>query len=868
MVRRGLCCQVHEGHSEVAPSSIYPDFLLQTAWRNLSNCGTLCNMQTLVDLFNTFPSHGNQTAFIHRTGVRRRVMSYAEFHSFSLRMSGWLLSQGVLPGDRVLLWAPNSPWWAVSFWGCVACGAIVVPVDFLSGRERVATILRLTSARFLLQSRVKGEPLGDIGSAYMEELPCVLADRQAADKPVSPNPAAIAELIYTSGTTGAPKGVILTHANLIANLMQVNLHIPQVTNEYRFLSCLPLSHMFEQMGGFFTPLLNGSSIVYLRTLKPSALMAAFDEEDIYAMIVVPRLLQLLRNSVERELAAKGMESLFRGLAKVAEHLSAAGRRILFTPVSRKFGRNLQLFVSGGAALSPELFRFWEGMGFRVVEGYGLTECSPVLAANSFDKRVPGSVGLPLQGIEIRFDQGELLARGENLFPGYYENEEATKAAFTADGWFRTGDLGELDTDGFLHLKGRRKELIVTGAGINVYPDEIEELLNQLPGVHEACVVGFDRGEGEEVHAVLIPDGSGRPPAEIIQDANERLDELQRITGFFIWNDADFPKTTTMKVQKFLVRKRLQEGRGAIAGEIAADRLISILVQITGSRPEEVTESSFLVANLGLTSIARLELVNTLEQEFRIDLDDALIDQRTRVSDLRDMLARRERSSVRQRFRPWVNTGSIRGFRRFCDLLIHFPLLHAFVVLKVRGRENLDGLEAPVLFIANHMSYLDQPVIMKALYPSWRYNTATAVWAEFFFKNFRNVVQRAWKICAYEYGTVALNLFPLPQSQGFRSSLEYMGRLVDRGVNLLVFPEGERSMTGRLLPFQQGLGVMVKELDIPVVPVKIEGLERVFPRGAVWPKRGKVIVTFGRPHIFGLDTQAEIVEKSRQMFEEQ
>ncbi|GAM10610.1 long-chain-fatty-acid--CoA ligase [Geobacter sp. OR-1] len=657
-------------------------------------------------------------------------MSYADLHGYALKMAGWLAKRGVEPGDRLLLWAPNSPWWGVAFWGGLLRGAVIVPVDFMAGHDRARTIAQHTLASLVIQSRGKLEQVEGVPTVFIEDLPFLTAEQPALERIHTPIPSETAELIYTSGTTGAPKGVILTHGNLMANLTQVNLHVPVVSAEFRFLSCLPLSHMFEQMGGFFTPLANGSSIVYLRTLKPSALMEAFAYEDICAVIVVPRLLQLLRNSIERELAAKRLDRAF----KMAGYLPTQLQSFLKAPVRRKFGKNFQLFVSGGAALSPNLFRFWADLGFRVVEGYGLSECSPVLAANTFERQVPGSVGIPLPGVEIRFDDGELLARGENISPGYYQNDEATRQAFMADGWFRTGDLGELDSGGFIHLKGRLKELIVTGAGINVYPDEIEELLNGLPGVREACVIGLDKGDGEEVHAVLIADGSGRPPVEVIQEANSRLDELQRITGFSLWPEPDFPKTTTMKVQKFLVKKVLAEGRG---GELSAsaDRLTCLLINITGCNAEAVTEDAFLVANLGMTSIGRLELVNAIEQEFRLDLDDALIGVQTRVCDLRSLISRRERSSSLYQFRYWANSVPARIVRRICDRLIHFPLLNTFVTLETSGVELLSSVTSPVLFVANHMSYLDQPVIMRTLPAEWRYNTATAVWAEVFFQEF-------------------------------------------------------------------------------------------------------------------------------------
>jgi long-chain acyl-CoA synthetase len=302
--------------------------------------------------------------------------------------------------------------------------------------------------------------------------------------------------------------------------------------------------------------------------------------------------------------------------------------------------------------------------------------------------------------------------------------------------------------------------------------------------------------------------------------------------------------------------------------VAGDRLTALVAAITGAPVAEITEESSLVADLGLTSIGRLELVNALEQEFRLDLDDALIGPETRMRDLRQVVSRRDRILQQRRFRPWANSPPVRLIRQLCDHLIHFPLLRLCCPeVEISGVERLANMQQPVLFIANHVSYLDQPVIMRALPPQWRYNTATAVWAEFFFRNFRNLFQKLWKRFTYDYGTFALNLFPLPQSQGFRSSLVYMGSLVDRGINLLVFPEGERSFDGKLLPFKQGLGIMAQELDIPVVPVRIRGLETVFPRGASWPKRGPVSVTIGEPLRFGLENPKEIVAIARKAIEE-
>ncbi|GLI38862.1 AMP-binding protein [Geobacter hydrogenophilus] len=823
-------------------------------------------MEILSDIFAAFPQRGNAPAFVYRTGVRRYVFTYLELHDLSLRMNRWLADQGVGEGDRVVLWGPNSPWWAVAFWGIVTRGAVAVPVDFMSGAERAETIAGLTEAKLVIQSRDKLDRLTGRQSVLLEDLGFLLEAVEPLATIHRPAPDDMAELIYTSGTTGNPKGVILTHRNLIANLLQVNRHISIVTTDFSFLSLLPLSHMFEQMGGFFTPLYQGAAIVYIRTLKPSAIMEALGDEDIYAIIAVPRLLQLLKGSIERELEAKGLGSIFRWLLKAGERMSHGGRSILFRPIQRKFGRNFALFVSGGAPLDPEVFRFWNGLGFRVVEGYGLTECAPVLTANTVESQVMGSVGTPLDGVELRLEEGEILARGDNIFPGYFRNEEATRGAFV-NGWFRTGDLGELDPDGWLRIKGRSKELIVTGAGVNVYPDEIEAILNRTQGVREGCVIGLDRGKGEEVHGVLILDGSGRPTEEIINEVNAKFDELHRVTSFSVWPEAEFPKTTTLKIRKFQVKERIEQGGGTAGDGRGTDRLTALVATITGSPLEQVTEGALLVNDLGLTSIARLELVNALEMEFRLDLEDSVIGPQTRVADLREIVNRREKVHIREHFRIWAMGGAALAVRRLLDTVLHGPLLRAFVTLKPDGIENLMAAKGPIMFVSNHLSYLDQPAIMCALPETWRYNTATAAWEEFFFRNFKNLPQRLWKRFTYEYASVAFTVFPLPQSRGFRGALRFMGTLADQGMNILLFPEGERSRDGRLLPFQQGLGVMIRELGVPVVPVRIRGLEKVLPRGASWPQKGEVSVTFGKPIHFRGESPTEIVDRARRAVED-
>ena len=807
-------------------------------------------MKTLLDLFKTFQNQKNKTAFVYRTGVRRFIFSYEDLYNLSLKMASWLEKQGINNGDRVIIWAPNSPWWVITFWGVILRGGIVVPVDFSSGKERTEKIAELTKAKLIIQSHYKLEKIEKSGSVFIEDLQYLVANFSTNIMPLAVEENTIAELIYTSGTTGDPKGVELTHKNLITNLKQVNEHISIITKDYNFLSLLPLSHMFEQMGGLFTPLYKGGSVVYIRTLKPSAIMRALAEENIFTVMIVPRLLQALKNSIERELQKKSFLKLFTALVKFGVH--------------KKFGKNFKFFISGGSALDIETAKFWQSLGFVVIEGYGLTECSPILTGNFYEQQKLGSVGKSLPNIILKIEAGEILAKGESIFSGYWQNESATHEAFTSDGWLKTGDLGEIDKDGWVYIKGRKKDLIVTGAGINIYPEDVEGILNKINGVKESCVISKQGQEGEEVHAVLILESNLIKAIDIIKEANERLDSLQQINSFSIWPEFEFPKTTTLKIQKYKVKEAIEKDYSNTTNH-SNDKLINFIAKVTGKPDNVIEENSILATDLGLSSVARLELVNYLEQEFKIDMDDTLINQNTTVKFLREIIQNKEKKSSQETFPFWSFNQAGRLIRLISNWLFNYPIFFSFVKLEKKGLENLKYLHEPALFIANHISYFDHPAIVFSLPYEIRYSIATAAMDEFFHKDKNiNKLKWIWKRFTYYYGTISLGLFPLPRSKGFRQSLEFMGKLVDNKINILIFPEGERSYDGKMLPFMGGLGLMVKELQIPVVPIKIEGIEKVFPRGTSIPKRGRVTITFGKPQYFKQESPSEIVEISKNL----
>lgn len=810
-------------------------------------------MKTLIDLFKLFEKrHGE--VFVYRTGIRRFTFKYSDFYNSSLKMAQYLKSSGINKGDKVAIWAPNSPSWAFSYFGILLAGAIVVPIDFAGGKNRAETIVKLSQAKFIIQSDYKFEKLPSAGSGLktvmIEDLLFLLKQNDLIKKIVQPKATDVAEIVYTSGTTGDPKGVVLTHKNIVSNILNACDHIslPKARWRINFLSVLPMSHMLEQTVGFLVPLFRGDKIIFIRTIKPTAIMQAFKEENIAAMLVVPRFLSLLKNTIERELKAKHLMELLRF------HLT---KQIISRSIHKQFGKSFKMFITGGAAMPIDVFAFWRNLGFRVIEGYGLTECAPIVSANTFEEQIPGSVGKPLKNVKVKLDKAELLVKGENVFSGYYQNQQETEKAFK-NGWFRTGDYVDIDKNGNIFIKGRKKDVIINASGINIYPHEIEAVLNEINGIKESCVVGLDKGEGEEVHAALLLQNKDVKALKVVRLANEKLDPLVQIEGVSVWEDFDFPRTPTLKIQKFKVKEKIlsiskKETR------VSADTLISLLANVSKISQEQIKESSILTSDLGLNSLSRLELINYLEQEYRVDLEDTIINQNTTVADLRKLLEKREKGKPQRGLWLWTNNRLGRTVREFLDIIFHKPLSYLFFDLKIQGLSNLKNIKKPVVFISNHVSYLDQPAIMRAMPTPLRYGTATAAREEFFFsEKGTSLVQKI----LFPYSMVGFNTFLLPQKSGFRKSLAFMGKLIDKNMNILIFPEGTRSKDGKLQDFMAGLGLLVKELQVPVVPIRIIGMEKIYPRGSKFPKKGKCTVIFGKPIEFTTESPSEIIEISR------
>ena len=535
-----------------------------------------------------------------------------------------------------------------------------------------------------------------------------------APTPVDIGPDDLAEVMFTSGTTGDPKGVMLTHRNITANMASVVQVAPGKESD-RLMSILPLSHMLEQMGGLLVPMTAGANITYPVARQATVLFRTMKERRVTTMVLVPQLLDLFMKGIEREVRRQGKEALWAKLMKVAALAPFPVRRVLFRQVHKKLGGKLSFVFAGGAPLDPDLGAKWNLLGVDVVQGYGATETSPVITCHSQSKPRYDSPGPPVPGVEVKIaDDGEVLVRGENVTQGYWNAPEATAASFQ-DGWYKTGDQGEFDDEGYLHLKGRKKDMIVLGSGLNVYPEDIEAMLVKHDAVEDAAVVGLPRQSGPEVHAALLMPDAARAP-DAVAWANGRLAEHQRVRGFTVWPDEDFPRTHTLKVKKALLTDVLLSEDGAESDSQARQSaqegpsLAGVIAEIAEVPVAQVADDKTLDGDLDMDSLKRVELLSAIEEELGVYLDESAMEQGTTVATLARMVDEGSRTPDEKKFVRWGMSWWCRPLRGAIQRVVIFPALRLLYGFRVVGASRIEGLEGPVLFAANHCLRLDNGLI--------------------------------------------------------------------------------------------------------------------------------------------------------------
>jgi long-chain acyl-CoA synthetase len=802
---------------------------------------------TLLSYLDDFARRGRETVFVHHRGLRTVRWSYerlvAEAHGFATELT----ERGIRHGDRVLLSGENSPEWASAFWGCCLIGAVVVPLDKGTTDDFARSVAQQTQARLLISDQRL--------SLEVPKIPLQPASRQHAT--YAPSAAitedTIVEIIYTSGTTSEPKGVVLTHRNIVANLRPLEREIAKYLkweryfHPIRFLNLVPLSHVFGQFMGLFVPQLLGGEVHFQESLNPSEIVRTTRKNRISVTVLVPRVLDTLREWIERDYATRGRTGKLNARLAATERSGFLRRWWSFRDVHQRFGWKFWAFLSGGATLNERTEDFWRLLGYAVLQGYGMTETAALISVNHPFKSSRGSIGRLMPGHEVKLaESGEILVRGASVSPGYWTGNGDVKGA---NEWLHTGDIGELDENGNLYFKGRQKDVIVNAAGLNVYPEDLEAALDRQPEIRASCVVAIEGPRGAEPHAAIIPHDREANIEAAVRRANERLAEYQQIRRWSIWPEPDFPRTTTHKILKRDVADRLKSSSSN------PSNVFPQLSIITGA-----VDPSTSLSDLQLDSLGRVELLSALEDRYQVSLDEAAFTAATTVSDVQKLLTGEiEERAIAYPYPSWPRWPIVKLIRLLLFYTIILPITHIMSRMSVSGREHVEQLSGPALFIANHVSLGDHALILAALPVRRRHRLAIAMEGELLRMwlhpptgtDLRTRLR--WR-AQYVLVNLFFHVFPLPKKSGFRRSFTYAGECIDRGESVLVFPEGTRAPKGQMHmgPFKAGIGILAQSLNVPVVPVRLEGLYELKRRKQYFADPGMVRVIFKEPVTFNSD----------------
>src|SRR5579864_6062970 len=821
--------------------------------------------ENIADYLKDCERLGTQPAFAVHCGYRTIRWTYKEVAETAYRFARELNARRIRKGDRVMLWGANSAAWVAAFFACAHRGVIAVPMDDAASPDFALRVFQQVNAQLLVCSRAHAQP--GLKSVFLEEL----RDRVQHHSPAALEPEIVRaedalEIVFTSGTTAEPKGVVITHGNVLANVAPLEeqikpyLKYERFVHPIRFLNLLPLSHVFGQFLGMYLPPLLGGTVFFQETLNPTHVINTIRRGRISVLVAVPRMMQSLKEKIERDQEDKGQLEAFRKDYAAADGKHFVRRWWTFRRIHRQFGLKFWAFISGGAALDHETEEFWRRLGFAVIQGYGLTETTSLISVNHPFQTGKGSIGKVMAGREVKLaPDGEILVRGNGVASGYWSAGEL-HSVVSEEGWYHTGDIGELDSDGNLFFKGRKKEVIVTPAGMKVYPEDLEPALKGRPEVKDCVVVPLAVGGNAEACAVLILHNEA-DLALVVDRANENLADFQKIRRFIVWPDEDFPRTSTQKPRRAEIAEIAQKliSRDGPQASGSSDVLSALIARITKHPVSSLTETAQLESDLNLSSLDRVELMSVLEDRYQINLSESRFSAVNTVGDLSRLLKGGPAARAVYHYPAWVQRWPITWIR----FLIHYALLRPAVLLlgwpRIEGRENLCGVAGPVLVVSNHIDDVDVGVILTALPARLRHKLATAASGEALEAlrtppPERNVFLRMFDRVEWFLGVSLLNLFPLPREAGFRDSFAFAGESVDRGYSILVFPEGHHTTDGRLRPFRSGVGLLVNNLGIPVIPMRIDGLFEVKQAGKRVARPFKITVKIGEPLRFaaGLD----------------
>lgn len=900
----------------------------------------------LATLLDDFRRHGGNIAVVRYEGNRRRVTTYAELARLAGRFAALLDARGIGAGERVMLWGDNSAEWMASFFGCLLRGVLVVPMDSAGSADFAARVAGETRPKLVVgDARLLDSLPPELPRLAFEDWRAALPAEEIG--PISGlSRETPLEILFTSGTTGDPKGIVITHGNVLASVgpiedaSQAYLRYLRLVHPLRILHTLPLSHVFGQTMGLWIPQIYRAELHFESRLAAPRLLNLMHRERISILASVPRVLALLKTELQMEHPA------LAGEISAVRKRNAWQRWWCFRKIHREFGLKFWAFVTGGGALPAALEEFWNGLGFVLVQGYGMTETTALVTLNHPFHVAKGTIGKPLAGREVKLGpDGEVLVRGAMISGATWSEGQMRPRE---EEWLSTGDLAEREPSGELKFVGRKSEVIVTAAGLNIHPEDIESIIESEPGVAACAVVPAETPSGPEPYAVLAVRGGGERAGEAIERANARLAEFQRIRRWMLYPEPDLPRTSTGKVKRKEVASWLshiqQEGASGERTASAAfgaqsDWLLALIAQISGETPPGVGDELRLSEDLHLDSLGRVQLAAAIEERLGIVSASGLLEEVRTLGELRRLAAGEGGAAAtaqpagsqgpavdgvleqaaeplsepaggdshvadaaaeapsapatraalaspaagptiaaprgQQRRRPkfsyptWPWWKPVAWIRVAFFEIIGRPLTWFLAAPRVFAPKNLAVAE-PVLIVANHVTAYDSALIQYALPGPMRRHIAVAMLGELLedFRRARNPEQPPGRQGFYPLGppaywlvTALFNVFPLPQSRDFQSSFAHAGRALDHGYNVMIFPEGSRSETGRLAAFRPGIGILTKESHTAVLPVGLRGLGHLKVKGSGWFRSGELEIHVGEPIRFAPQTsEAEITAR--------
>jgi long-chain acyl-CoA synthetase len=886
--------------------------------------------QTVWTVFTaTVARFGRRVAIEVQRSDRVDRFTYQQLYDLAVAHGVWLAANGVQPGDRCAILAHNDAHWCAVYLGILRAGATAVPLDTNYSAKQVATVVRDSGARLLFVSErlrpVVAEALNDglidaqIDIADLHSFPGT-ATALSAEAP--PEPSSSAVILYTSGTTSDPKGVVLTHANLLAE-RDAAFQVVKVSHEDALLGVLPLFHSLAQLANLLLPFAVGARVVYLETINSTDLIRALKEREITIFCCVPQFFYLIHQRVFQQVEKSGLLTrvVFRLLLALNFRLRRMGvnlGRVFFGKVHDVMGRKMRLLITGGSKFDPAIGRDLYSLGFTILQAYGLTETSAAASINTPDEAHLDTVGKPLPGVEIKIlppengaHDGEIAIRGPIVMAGYYNRPEAT-ALVMQDGWFLTGDLGQLDAEGRVTITGRKKEMIVLASGKNIYPEEIETHYRQSPYVKEICVMGLaepGRPTTERLYAVVVPNLELMRERKIVNAGDILRFEIEglavglpahkRVLGYDIWFEP-LPRTTTQKMKRHEIERRVRERQATATQDASApisdehqawldDSHVAIAAPLIQARLRDgvrLRPDANLELDLGLDSMERVELLTELEQRFGVKVPQAAAYELFTVTQLVEAVrpgaagadkpsglsvAPDESWAVLLRDLPPVTDPLLGGLLESRPVSTPVMFILAKIVRVLLGRVQVTGLErlpktGTYIISPNHQSFLDALFVSGAV--------PYRVWRDLFYVGAVEYFETPFA----RWAARTVNLVPVDADSNLIPAMKAGAFGLSHGKILVLFPEGERSIDGSVKKFKKGAAILAQHLEVPIVPVAVKGLHDLWPRNRPFnwrlalPFSGhRVTVEFGEPMTFAekanyADSTAQLRQQVVEMWE--